>query len=97
MDVHGYFLHRALVASSADQDLAALLEGWQGPTLLAQIQARGRLAPDHAALVAALEARGVRVQTVRVGEEPGWHFISNPAWEAPALIAGTREWLRALA
>ena len=49
------------------------------------------------ALVAALEARGVRVQTVRVGEEPGWHFISNPAWEAPALIAGTREWLRALA
>jgi len=97
VDVHGYFLHRALVASSADQDLAGLLEGWQGPTLLAQIQARGRLAPDHAALVARLEARGVGVQTVRVGEEPGWHFISNPAWEAPALIEGTREWLRALA
>ena len=97
VDVHGYYLHRELVASCAGRDLAGTLAGWSGPTLLAQIQARGRLAPDHAALVQALEARGARVTTLRLGEEPGWHFIANPAWESPELIAGTRGWLHAVA
>ena len=97
VDVHGYYLHRALVESVTGLGLAGLLAAWKGPTLLAQIQARPRLAPEHAALVEGLELRGVRVAVTRVAEEPGWHFISNPAWESEALVRETVEWLRAVA
>ena len=97
VDVHGYYLHRALVASAAGADLERALETWRGPTLIAQIQARPRLAPAHARLVASLERRGVTPTVIRVGEEPGWHFIANPAWESPELVRGTAEWLRAVA
>jgi pimeloyl-ACP methyl ester carboxylesterase len=97
VDVHGYYLHRALVESVAGLGLAGLLAAWKGPTLLAQIQARPRLAPEHAALVEGLELRGARVAMTRVAEEPGWHFISNPAWESQALVRDTVEWLRAVA
>ena len=97
VDVHGYYLYRTLVASAAGADLERGLEAWRGPTLIAQIQARPRLAPAHARLVAALEHRGVVPTVIRVGEEPGWHFIANPAWESPGLVQGTAEWLRAVA
>ena len=97
VDVHGYYLHRELVASVAEVDLETLLERWSGPTFLAQIQARARLAPAHGALVEALERRGTTPVVTRVAEEPGWHFIANPAWESPALVRDTVEWLRAVA
>ena len=95
VDVHGYYLHRELVASVAQVDLETLLETWSGPTFLAQIQARARLAPAHAALVEALERRGSTPVVTRIAEEPGWHFIANPAWESPVLVRDTVEWLRA--
>jgi len=97
VDVHGYYLHRALVASLRQADLGALLQGWRGPTLIAQVQARPRLSPANGTLAATLESRGMKVATLLVAEEPGWHFISNPAWESAELVRGTVEWLDALA
>lgn len=97
VDVHGYFLHRAILESAPDEELARTLETWSGPTFLAQIQARARLSAPNAALVAALESRGAKVDSFRVAEEPGWWYIANPAWESAALIQQTAEWLDAVA
>ncbi|HUK62765.1 MAG TPA: hypothetical protein VLV15_05510, partial [Dongiaceae bacterium] len=36
VDVHGYYLHRELMASAEHADLGAALATWHGPTLLAQ-------------------------------------------------------------
>jgi hypothetical protein len=97
VDVHGYYLHRTVFDSARDADLGSMLESFRGPTLIAQIAARPRLSPAHAALATALEQRGATVDTMCVNEEPGWHFISNPAWECPALALRMRNWLDALA
>jgi len=97
VDVHGYYLHQALYESARGLTLASLLAGWSGATLLTQVQKRGTLAPAHAALVTALEGRGARVTVTHVNEEPGWHFISNPAWEGADVVRDTRNWLDALA
>jgi pimeloyl-ACP methyl ester carboxylesterase len=97
VDVHGYYLHRRLVKSVAGIDLGQLLEGWKGPTLLVQVQARPNVAPSHAQLVAALERRGTPVAIRTIHEEPGWLMTSNPAWENLSLVRETVEWLDALA
>jgi len=97
VDVHGYFLHRPLVRSLDGRDLSAALEHWSGPTLLVQIQRRPRLAAPHAALAATLERRGARVTAALVHEEPGWQFVSNPAWQSAELVRLTAEWLDAVA
>ena len=97
VDVNGYLLHRELVASCAGSDLTAALASHRGALFLAQIQARPRLSPANAALAATIEARGQRVTTLCVAEEPGWQFMQNPAWECDALARGMREWLDALA
>lgn len=97
VDVHGYYLHRTLAHSVRGLELEPLLQGWGGPTLLVQVQARPGLAPAHAALAAALEQRGASVSTVLVREEPGWLMTSNPAWENLSLVRSTTEWLDALA
>lgn len=97
VDVHGYFLHRALIRSGAGRELAAMLGGWNARALLVQIQGRTRLAAPHAACAEALAARGAAVETALVNEEQGWHFLQNPAWESPALIRRTVEWFDALA
>jgi pimeloyl-ACP methyl ester carboxylesterase len=97
VDVHGYYLHRAIVESSRGQNLSAALATWSGPTFIAQIENRARLSPNTQALVDALEARGVRVASTLVRDEPGWHFTQNPAWESPELVRTTVEWLDALA
>lgn len=97
VDVHGYYLHRALAESARGLELSRLLDGYRGPVLIAQVQQRAGLAPPHAALAAELTRRGASVVTARVDEEPGWHFISNPAWEGEALVRRTAEWLDALA
>jgi pimeloyl-ACP methyl ester carboxylesterase len=97
VDVHGYELHRAIVASAREETLARRLEGWKAPTLIAQIQARPRLSAANEALGLALRDRGAAVTTVAVAEEPGWSFISNPAWECAPLVDRTVEWLDALA
>jgi pimeloyl-ACP methyl ester carboxylesterase len=97
VDVHGYFLHRAIVESSRGEELEKRLGEFARPTLLVQVQARPRLAAGHAALAASLQSRGARVDTMCVKEEPGWHFISNPAWECAPLAGRVTEWLDALA
>jgi pimeloyl-ACP methyl ester carboxylesterase len=97
VDVHGYFLHRALVESVAGVELPALLSTWARPTLLAQIQARPKLSPPNAALAAALRGRGATVTTLEIKHEPGWHFIQNPPWLSDDLARGTAEWLHAMA
>ena len=55
IDVLGYALYRSLVHSFGDATLAAALDGPHAPVCLAQIQARGRLAPAHVALIGALQ------------------------------------------
>lgn len=97
VDVHGYYLHRALVASLREESLERRLADWAGPTFLAQLGGRARLSADNAALAQALRDRGAAVTTTLVAEEPGWHFVENPAWECPPLVAAHEEWLRALA
>ena len=97
VDVHGYYLHRAIVDSSRAHDLATELAAWRGPTLLAQIENRAKPGPAARALVDTLEARGVPVTLTAVRDEPGWHFTQNPAWECPPLVQATVEWLDALA
>jgi pimeloyl-ACP methyl ester carboxylesterase len=97
VDVHGYYLHRAVIDSVRDITLDQELQGWRGPTLLAQIQTRPRLSPANAVLAAALAERGAPVATAFIAEEPGWHFTQNPAWECPELERRTMEWLDALA
>jgi alpha/beta superfamily hydrolase len=97
VDVHGYLLHRTLVDSAAESDLGATLGAWSGPTLIAQVQARPRLSKENAALAAALESRGARVQSIVIANEPGWHYIQNPPWLSEAMWRGTAEWLDAVA
>jgi len=97
VDVRGYALHRALVASSAGLTLEALLPDPAPPALLVQIQSRPRLSPAHERLVAALEARGAMVRTACVPEEAAFHYMANPAWESAALAASHGEWVRGLA
>jgi alpha/beta superfamily hydrolase len=97
VDVHGYYLHRAIVESARGEVLATRLESWKAPTLIAQIQARPRLSPANEALASALRQRGAAVTTMAVAEEPGWQFISNPAWECAPLVQRTVEWLDGMA
>jgi alpha/beta superfamily hydrolase len=96
-DVHGYYLHREIVRSSRDEDLAQRLENWRGPTFLAQVQQRGAMSPANAALMAKLENRGVKLESLRIAQEPGWYYVENPAWENATLTRRTAEWLDALA
>ena len=97
VDVHGYFLHRALVASAEGHDLAAVLRRHAAPTLLVQIQSRRSWSPANEAVLRQLGAAGASLRSERIAEEPGWHFVSNPAWRSPALIDLTAEWLDAVA
>jgi pimeloyl-ACP methyl ester carboxylesterase len=97
VNVHGYYLHRAAVASAKDQELATALAGWSGPTYLAQIQSRRTLSPAHASLVTTLASRGAPVRTELITDEPGWHYVSNPVWLSEQLRGSTLEWLDALA
>jgi len=97
VNVHGYYLHRRLVQSLEGRELLPALSHWTGPTLLVQIQQRPRLAAGHAALVAGLERAGAAVTARQVSEEPGWQFVSNPAWESAELVRRTAEWLDAVA
>jgi pimeloyl-ACP methyl ester carboxylesterase len=108
LDVFGYTLQRSLVQSFADASLAAALDGVGVPVLLAQVQARTRLAPPHAQLAEALQ-RGAtgelvgraggtaEVTTATIHSEPGYQLMSNPAWQSNDLTRVTAEWLDAVA
>lgn len=97
VDVHGYYFHRALLQSAKDPSLGSLADGWAGAALLVQVQQRRTLAPGHESFADSLRQRGANVTTAMVAEEPGWHFLHNPAWESAALIRETVEWFDALA
>ncbi len=103
LDVLGYSLQRSLVRSFDGASLEAALAGCRAPVLLAQIEARARLAPAHAALVGSLNAppaaggERATVSTALVREEPGYQLMSNPAWSSDDLTRVTTEWLDALA
>lgn len=109
LDVLGYSLQRSLVRSFDGASLETALAGCGIPVLLAQVQARGSLAPPHAALAQMLNegvasAEGsvaararAAVTTMLVHDEPGYQNISNPAWQSDALTKLTMEWLDALA
>lgn len=95
VDVLGYYLHRALVAS-ADRPLADRLAGFRGPALIVQIDPRRTLARSHQELAETLRARGCEVEVREVRADVGWPFLQNPAWESPELVNFTTEWIRAL-
>lgn len=113
VDVLGYSLQRSLVRSFEGASLEAALAGCGVPVLLAQVQARAKLAPPHAALAQALSEPGAApdgpapggasprrrspVTTALVHDEPGYQLMSNPAWSSDALTRLTMEWLDALA
>jgi pimeloyl-ACP methyl ester carboxylesterase len=97
LDVHGYHFHRALLASARELSLESVLAGWSGPALLVQMQQRRSVAPAHEAFAAALRQRGAAVTIAQVNEEPGWHFLQNPAVESPSLVQATVEWFDAVA
>ncbi|MEO7867919.1 MAG: alpha/beta hydrolase [Candidatus Eisenbacteria bacterium] len=98
VDVHGYILYRELVESCRDVDLAsALVAAGEHPVQLLQVQQRGRLAPQHAKLLEALAARGVKTGSACITEEPGYQLMSNPAWQSDPLTRATLEAFRALA
>lgn len=113
VDVLGYSLQRSLVQSFEGASLEAALAGCGVPVLLAQVQARAKLAPPHAALAQALSEPGAGaagaapggasprrrspVTTALVHDEPGYQLMSNPAWSSDALTRLTMEWLDALA
>ncbi len=101
LDVFGYTLQRALVESCAKASLAEALAGVRAPVCLAQVQSRARLAPAHAQLVEALGSTdpggAADVVTALVQDEPGYQFMSNPAWQSDTLSRITQEWLDALA
>jgi pimeloyl-ACP methyl ester carboxylesterase len=96
LDVLGYTLRRSLVESFAGAGLLAALAGDHAPVCVAQVQARARLAPAHAQLVDALQG-SAQVATATVHDEPGYQYMSNPAWQSDALTHITVEWLDALA
>jgi pimeloyl-ACP methyl ester carboxylesterase len=95
-DIHATYLHEKFYSSSRDANLASTIEGWNGPTLIAQIQPRMSMTPDNQKLAAALEARGAKVTSVRISEEPGWQFWRIP-WISTPLLEQTGAWLNALA
>jgi len=97
VDVHGYYLHRAVVRSAREAKLSDALAAWSGPTFLAQLQGRGSLAPANETLLGELRGRGASTKAFLQREELGWHYTQNPAWECPPLVDATREWLDALA
>lgn len=97
VDVHGYYLHANILRSAREASLEHLLEGYRGPALLVQIQARSGLTRVHGALVERLTASGIDLRAEVVADEPGWNFVSNPAWRSAELTRLTREWLDALA
>lgn len=97
IDVHGYYLHAPILSSSREATLEEPLDRCRGPVLLVQIQARPSLTRAHAALAERLVAAGRQITTVVVAEEPGWNFVSNPAWRSAELTRVTTEWFRAVA
>jgi hypothetical protein len=110
IDVLGYALQRSLVQSFDGASLEAALAGCGVPVLIAQVQARAKLAPPHAALAQVLGGDGAAtdaaaatrrpraaVTTALVHDEPGYQLMSNPAWASNALTKLTMEWLDALA
>lgn len=76
-------------------ELAAMLEGWRRPALLAQVQRRSHLSPDNAALATALAERGAKVTVATVADEPAWNGM-DPPWVSDALSERTVEWLDGL-
>jgi pimeloyl-ACP methyl ester carboxylesterase len=95
IDVHASPLYNKFYRSACAADLSQTLTGWSGPTLLAQVQPRLNLTPDHNTLVAALQSRGAKVTVARVREDPGWQFW-RLAWTSPPLLEATGNWLHEL-
>jgi len=95
-DVHASYIHAKFYRSAVEVSLAALLDGWRGPTLLTQIQQRLNLAAEHSGLVKALESAGARVTVANIRDDPGWQFW-RPVWTSPALLDATGGWLNELA
>jgi pimeloyl-ACP methyl ester carboxylesterase len=96
-DVHGYYLHRAIVRSAREARLSEALAAWSGPVFLAQLQGRGILSAPNEGLLASLRGRGAQTRHFMHREDLGWHYTQNPAWECPQLVDATREWTDALA
>ena len=91
------WLHEPLYRTALDADLARALDGWNGPTLLAQVQKRESLSPDNAALLGALLRAGASAETVEIVEQPTWENPAEPWWTSPRLIAETNAWLGRMA
>lgn len=97
IDVLGIYLHRAFYQSAVGADLFQSLEGWSGPTLLAQVSSRAQLLPDNEKLRAMLEQHGAPVKMIQDRKEPPWALKPDPPWSSAEVIRETGEWLDGLA
>lgn len=96
VDVNATYLHQKFYESARASDLSKILEGWSGPTLIAQIQARPKLSGENQALLGRLQQGGAEVRAVQIKEEPGWQFWRDP-WVSTSLLDETGAWFNAVA
>ncbi|MEQ1831546.1 MAG: alpha/beta hydrolase, partial [Candidatus Eisenbacteria bacterium] len=87
IDVLGYALYRSLVHSFGDANLAAALAGVHAPVCLAQVQARGRLAPAHVALIGALQGAPEHAPA----EASGMERVNGDAGHAEVATANIQQ------
>ena len=92
----GFDLFPKFYASAVEADLRRALEGWSGPTMVAQIQQRTALSQAHRTLQAALEQQGATVTTVVVDEEPSWTNGFESCWTLENLSHQMADWLDGL-
>ncbi len=94
--VPGQELYRPFTSSALGLDLTESLDGWNGPTMLAQFRRRDELSRDNAALAKAMKVRGAQVTLEVLQESAG--TSGNEAWLfTEALAERTRLWLDELA
>ena len=91
------WLHERLYRSAIAADLTRNLDGWHGPTMLAQVQKRELLSTDNTALLESLERMGARVTPIAVVEQPTWENPAEPWWTSARLVEETKGWLDGVA
>lgn len=93
ISVLGFDIYRKFFESAQEAELLDALQGWRGPTLIAQFQNHSRLSREHNRLRETLVRRGVSVRAVLHRESEG----SDPWWTPEEIARQTGEWLDGLA
>jgi pimeloyl-ACP methyl ester carboxylesterase len=95
--VTGFDLYRTFSASAMERDLYGGLDGWTGPTLIAQYSRRGRLAKASERLRKFMQRRGAQVDVATFTQAAGRSARYDPWWFTEDLARYTGDWLDGLA